>query len=160
MYHVDTVQTLCYALIMISSASHSIPASSLTAPTSSFSDFGLSIFDDGQLSEGGVGLGVSTAAVPLISAPISRQSPDFKAAIAPPSRPTNPAIAPPTIGGYTNTLGGTGGMINGATAKLAYISDFRTSHTDSQGNNPVGGRNEFLSMLSQTSTLRAFATLG
>ncbi len=145
---------------MISSSAHSISASSLTAPTSSFSDFGLSIFGDDQLSGGGGGLGVSTAAVPLISAPISRQSPEFKAAIAPPSRPTNPAIAPPTIGGYTNTLGGSGGMINGATAQLAYISDFRTSGADSQRNEPFGGANEFLSFLSKGYTSQPFTSLG
>ncbi len=131
----------------------------MSVPSGSFGGFGLSIFGGDAENQGGVGLGVSTVATPLISAPLSRQSPEFKAAIAPPSRPTNPAIAPPTIGGYQNTLGGTGGMINGATAKLAYISDFRISVVEPQRNTPVDGNNEFLSMLVKGATLRPFANL-
>lgn len=86
---------------MFSNAAISGVLSPMTATMNAFSGLSTSVFNvsgDGD-TQASAGLGVSTASGPLISAPAARQASEFQAAIAPPTRPTNSALAPPNRGG-------------------------------------------------------------
>jgi len=131
---------------MLSNANVAASIPSLLAPTDNINTFSLSLSADHEGASGVTGLGVSTAAAPLISAPVSRQTPEFQSAIAPPSRPKNPSIAPPKKGG-DNSLSGTGNQMSSMQAKLAYIAALRLEMATSGGNGPSGGKNEILSMM-------------
>jgi len=137
---------------MISNSALATSLPSLTAPSGAFSGLGLAVSNRDGAEQNTIALGVSTAAVPLISAPLSRQSPDFQLAIAPPTRPTNPAIAPPTIGVGDCTLSGSGGMMRGEAAQRAYIPAIRFQMAEPQGSTPLRVQSQFLSALARAST--------
>lgn len=109
---------------------------------------GLGFAFPGKKAEGAsAGLGASTSAAPLISAPVARQTAEFQTAIAPPTRPSNPAIAPPTTGNDANAMNGTGASPGSAMEKLAYIAEIRLQMAGSQSNGPSGNRKEILASI-------------
>jgi len=109
---------------------------------------GLGFGFPGKKAEGASpALGVSTSAAPLISAPVTRQNVEFQTAIAPPTRPTNPSIAPPTAG--ANAMNGTGATLSNPMDKLAYIAELKLQNVGSQSNGPSGDRNKVLASMGQ-----------
>jgi len=71
------------------------------------------------------GLGVSMSAAPLISAPMARQAAEFQALIAPPTRPSNPSIAPPTVGREANAVAAPDALLSSPQSKLAHFAATR-----------------------------------
>jgi hypothetical protein len=118
---------------------------SMLAPTGAFGGFALNPSKDSEA--GSTALGVSTAAAPLISAPATRQTPGFQASIAPPTRPTDPSIAPPKSSeSEGKPLSGTGSQMQGTLAKLAYIAAMKLEMASSGGNGAAGTRESVLQM--------------
>ena len=92
-------------------------------------------------------LGVSTSAAPLISAPVARQSSEFQALIAPPTRPSNPSIAPPTTGNEANALPSPSLPSSSLQIKLAFDAALSLQTTSANSNGPSGYQNAiFLSI--------------
>ena len=132
---------------MISNSALAASFPSLLAPSGAFSNLANLMPSADDQPKGSAGLGVSTAAAPLISAPATRQSTEFQSAIAPPTQPANPAIAPPKKGAGDKSLSGTGDSMNGASEILAYIAAIRLQMASAQGNGPSGGKTEALAMM-------------
>ena len=125
---------------MISNIAPSSSFPSLIAPNGVFSGFGSMTPVQDDQPKGASGLGVSTAAAPLISAPASRQSAEFQSLIAPPTQPSNPSIAPPKKGSGDKSLSRTGNGTNSTPEILAYFASIRPQTAGAQGNSPSGGK--------------------
>lgn len=132
--------------MMIPNSGQAIASSLSLSLTGAGNGFFLPQEDSGSAS---AGLGVSTAAAPLISAPAARQSSEFQANIAPPTRPTNPSIAPPQHGSDTS-LSGTGRQMGSMQTKMSYIAALGLERASSSSNGPSGGKNEVMPMMGKS----------
>jgi len=129
---------------MISNASQLTSSLSNLSVTSGFSGLGFA-FPGVEAQSMASGLGVSTSAAPLISAPASRQTSEFQALIAPPTRPANPSIAAPKAGNEGNVMGASGASMSSPAAEMADFAAIRLQMASGQGNGPSGDRNQILS---------------
>ena len=127
---------------MISNSALAASFPSLLAPSGAFSNLANLTPSADDQPKRSAGLGVSTAAAPLISAPATRQSTEFQSAIAPPTQPANPAIAPPKKGGGNQSLSGAASGDNGTPEILAFIDALKLQMADSQRSSPSGGKTD------------------